>query len=140
MGRRTTHRGRHLHGPSRARTDTMVAPAQTSRPGRPVVSIVMAGATQPDTPARLDAMAAAAAECVVELIVVAGGGGGNDELAARLPHARFVTCPRESSRAELRAAGMRLATGDIIALVDDDLQVDTDWIAELLSRCGASSP
>jgi hypothetical protein len=99
-----------------------------------------ARAVQPGSRARVETLAAAAAEHAVELIVVEAGAAGDEDLAVRLPHARFVTCPGEPSRAELRAAGMRLATGDIIALVDDGHQVDSDWIADLLSRCRAGDP
>jgi hypothetical protein len=82
----------------------------------------------------LEALREASAAWLAELIVTLRADAAEvNALAARHPQARFLTCPPGASVAELRAAGMRAAGGDIVALVEDGNVPAGDWLGGLVS-------
>jgi hypothetical protein len=74
-----------------------------------------------------------------ELVVARAGDVG--ELAVQHPYARFVACSPGASVAELRAAGMRAAGGDIVAVTEDDCLASAEWLDQITRsfRAGSSA-
>jgi hypothetical protein len=64
-----------------------------------------------------------------ELVVARAGNVG--ELATQHPYARFVSCSPGATVAELRAAGMRAASGDIVAVTEDDCVASAEWLDQI---------
>lgn len=69
---------------------------------------------------------------VETVIVRAGNAGDVAALSTTLPELRIVFAPPGSSMQQLRAVGMNVVGGDIVALVEDDGPVDPDRIAALV--------
>lgn len=75
-----------------------------------------------------------------ELVVARAGSAADVRAVAEgYPGARVVACAAGSTVPELRAAGLRAASGDIVALTEDHCIAAEGWLAELLSgyRAGA---
>jgi GT2 family glycosyltransferase len=67
-----------------------------------------------------------------EILVVCNYGAGSEErLTSAFPFARFAFLPGTTTVPELRAHGIALSTGSIVALLEDNCVVDTRWCAEL---------
>jgi len=65
-----------------------------------------------------------------EIVVVDNSKAGNARDVAGKHAVRYVHEPRPGLSAA-RNAGVRCATGSIVAFTDDDVEVDADWTAEL---------
>lgn len=72
-----------------------------------------------------------------ELIVARGGTIGEIETA--YPSVIFVEAPEGAALPALRAAGMAVADGDVVALTEDHCVASPDWLAQMLMahRAGA---
>ena len=66
-------------------------------------------------------------------MVVARGGSREEirELAENFDWAQFVMESPDASTADLRAAGLRAARGDVVALTNDDREAWGDYLANL---------
>jgi hypothetical protein len=54
------------------------------------------------------------------------------------PTVRFVAAPADVPAAQLRVAGMRAASGDVVKLLDDGSPVPPGWLAQLGHAARAS--
>ncbi|MGH7129264.1 MAG: hypothetical protein ACREIV_11900 [Planctomycetaceae bacterium] len=89
--------------------------------GRPTHSIVIASReARRELEAHLHFLMGSAEAATAEVVVArAGEPTEMRSLRASYPQVRFVALPKETSAAELRAAGMVEASGDIVTLLDD---------------------
>lgn len=70
---------------------------------------------------------------VVEVLVVRAASPRSDfERTPRHSHVRFVTAPAGAEVGELRANGLRQASGDLVLLLDSDRPVEPGMIARLM--------
>jgi glycosyltransferase involved in cell wall biosynthesis len=102
--------------------------------GSPRLSVVVASFREP----RLlhACLASVLPQCEAsgaELIVARSGPAEAEvaELVHRHPFVRVVWCSPGAKVPELRAAGLRAASGDIVALTEDHCVVADDWLAQL---------
>lgn len=70
-------------------------------------------------------------EGVETIVARAGGVDELEELRRSYPAVRFVQMPPGSSIPHLRARGMSVAGGDIVALTEDHCVVGPDWLEQL---------
>jgi glycosyltransferase involved in cell wall biosynthesis len=105
------------------------------RDGAPAVSVVVASFREERLlDACLASLRGQCAQWAAELIVARAGTTAEvAALAARHAGVRFVPAPPRATVPELRAAGMRAAGGDIVALTEDHCVATADWLTELLS-------
>ena len=103
-------------------------------PGQPRVSVVVAARTHPSTAAQtLDSLAAQALAGDIEVIVADGSIGQDPEaLLRRFPQARHVSVPGGNLPA-LKAAAMRAARADVVAVIDPADAAEPGWIDEMLA-------
>lgn len=98
-----------------------------------VLSVVV-GSTQP-WPALatcLDSLHQQAHESGVELLVAASHPSGLPaDVSSRYPHARFEYIPG-ATIFQLRAAALRRATGEIVAVTEDHCRVAPDWCRQII--------
>jgi GT2 family glycosyltransferase len=66
-------------------------------------------------------------------IIVAGNydNGSSEMIRARFADVKFIRMPEGTTVPRLRAEGIREATGDVVALIEDQCFVDREWCAEL---------
>jgi GT2 family glycosyltransferase len=66
-------------------------------------------------------------------IIVAGNydSGSSEMIRMRFPNVRFILMPEGTTVPRLRAEGINHATGEVVALIEDQCFVDRDWCAEL---------
>jgi hypothetical protein len=89
--------------------------------GCPTLSIVIASReARRELEAHLHFLLASSEAAAAEIVVArAGESTEMRSLRASYPMVRFVSLPKETPAAELRAAGMIEASGDIVTLLDD---------------------
>jgi len=100
--------------------------------GVPTVTVVVASRELRTLDAQLSRLAPICAAAGAEIVVARAG--DDDELTTLqtvYPAVRFVSLPEEASRADLLAAGMADADGDIVRLIDDDSPLTGALIAEI---------
>jgi glycosyltransferase involved in cell wall biosynthesis len=101
--------------------------------GAPSVSVVLATLDRPDDlRICLTALAAQQYDGRLEIVVVdnAPGSGLTPPVAAGFPGVRVVAETRRGL-SYARNAGLRAASGDILATTDDDVTMANDWVAQL---------
>jgi hypothetical protein len=106
------------------------------RLSRPTISIVLASSQpRPIFDACVSTLTAHCAGFRAELIVARADSALQLGVLSRLyPQARFVAAPAECSIGELRTWGMKVATGDIVLLVDDAMNVDERFVEGVLGQ------
>jgi hypothetical protein len=104
----------------------------------PTISVVVASCREvPVLEACLDALLPQCREVEAEVVVARVAAAGQlSALTRAYPTVRFVSVPREATIAELRAAGMAEAEGDVVALTEDHCMMAPDRLTEL-ARAGA---
>ncbi|MEI6447530.1 MAG: glycosyltransferase family 2 protein, partial [Actinomycetes bacterium] len=81
----------------------------------------------------------------LETIVVDNGStdGSVDHLARRWPHVRVESWPENRGFAAAANGGIALATGELVALVNSDIELEPDWLERtrevLIANPGAAS-
>jgi glycosyltransferase involved in cell wall biosynthesis len=106
---------------------------------RPTVSVVIASRARPEALAAcLTAIVDQARRHGAEVIVTRGS-GDIETLQEAYPDIRFIAADPEADAPALRALGLAAASGDIIALVDDDRPVPPDWLDPLAGSDGGPS-
>jgi hypothetical protein len=113
---------------------------------RPLLSVIVAAMSGCQYLEKcLAALAAQRDDLSVEIIIVQGEGRREDldqahQIAAlvreQYPWARLLRCPAPVTLAQLRAAGIGSAAGEIIALTEDHCIPAADWCATLVSVHG----
>jgi len=71
----------------------------------------------------------------VEIVVVRPGSALTDQRDGREPHlavTSYLAAPADASRAELRAQGIRAATGAFVVLFDDERPLDPGGVDRVL--------
>lgn len=121
-------------------TSTAARAALVTETGQPcsLTVIVCSHDRRDDLGRCLDALAAHAAEHEV-ILVDSGSNPPLGDLAAhysdRLPRLRYVS-ERTPGLSRARNRGVREATGEIVAFIDDDACVTAEWAARLLAGYG----
>lgn len=72
------------------------------------------------------------------ILVDDGSTDDTPAIAARFPDVKLVRHTTNQGLSESRNAGLRTATGSIIAYTDDDCFADPDWLAHLVHRLDAT--
>jgi hypothetical protein len=99
----------------------------------PVISVVLASRQgRPQLEERLAVLAPACAGRAVELVVARACPVTEFRaLQQAWPTVLWMPAPDSATPAQLRAAGMSAAEGDVVGLLDDTTPADEDWVAEL---------
>lgn len=105
----------------------------------PLVSVVVASSRSADLLAAcLDSLIDQCRWARAELIVARPADAENaDAIFAARPSVRVVVTPSGTSVPMLRATGMRTATGDIVALTEDNCVADPNWVVALVRGIAA---
>jgi GT2 family glycosyltransferase len=99
----------------------------------PVASIVIPTRNRPHyLEVTLSSLAPQAAAAGAELVVVSDGGGGAAESLAAAHGARLVSLSVPSGLNAARNAGIEAARGELVILVDDDVEVPPGWLDAFL--------
>jgi hypothetical protein len=99
----------------------------------PIVSIVLASQRpRAELEARLAVLAPACAGRAVELVVARACPVPEfRSLQQAWPTALWMPAPDNATVAQLRAAGMSAAEGDVVGIMDDSMTAGENWVAEL---------
>ena len=122
--------------PEYSMRDSQTRSASARRPVRPTISIVLAS-NQPRSTldACVSTLSTHCTGCRAELIVARADSALHLGVLSRLyPLARFVPAPSECSISELRTYGMKVATGDIVLLLDDAMDIDEGFVEGVLGQ------
>jgi GT2 family glycosyltransferase len=76
-----------------------------------------------------------AAAANAEVVVVNDGADPETERTAAARGARVVSLPIRAGVNGARNAGIRAALGDLVILLDDDVEVDAGWLEAMLRGC-----
>ena len=111
-------------------------PRAPRRGALPTVSVVVASNREPSRlRACLAPLLGQCARAGAQLIVARAGAPADVGALSRAhPTVRFVAGPAGATLQQLRGIGMAQATGDIVALTDDDHVADERWLDHLLDR------
>jgi GT2 family glycosyltransferase len=102
------------------------------------VSIIIPTRERPDYLAvALASLAGQAREAGAELIVVDDGANEETRTVAGRFEARYVSLGAPRGLNAARNAGIEAATGELLAFVDDDVEVHPGWLAALISAAAA---
>jgi glycosyltransferase involved in cell wall biosynthesis len=108
-------------------------------PGQPPASIVIPTRSRPDyLEVTLASIAPQAAAAGAEVIVVNDGDSPTTERVAERHGARTVALPPPGGANAARNAGIDAAAGELIVLVDDDVQAPEGWLEALLAGPAAA--
>ena len=120
---------------------TMPLPNQMRSSVRPGVSVVVATRTDAATlHACLATLVSAVSEDGVNIVVAHTRQAAEIEmLRMTYPDAVFVSCAPDASIAQLRVAGMRAASGDVVAITETECGSARDWLHAVLSCIRRSS-
>lgn len=67
-----------------------------------------------------------------EIIVVSNDGGRlTESMKRQFPQVRYISLPEQTTVPELRAEGINHASGEVIALTEDNCVIDKRWCAEI---------
>lgn len=66
-----------------------------------------------------------------EIIVASNFAEGTELLREKFPRVRHLSLPAGTTVPELRAAGIRCSTGEVVALLEDNCSVDSNWYSEI---------
>ncbi len=122
--------------------DLRDAPSVPPTPaGAPSVSVVVASSRSAELLAAcLDSLIEQCRGARAELIVARPADAETaDAVFAARPSVRVVITPSGTSVPMLRATGMRAATGDIVALTEDNCVADPNWMASLAQGVAAGA-
>ena len=112
-----------------------VPPGQRSvrRSSAPAISVVVASLRERKFLERcLDSLLPQCAEVNAEVVVARKGPTHELEgLKRGYPWVTLVAGPWGAGTAELRAAGMAAATGDVVAIIEDDREVESNFMRQL---------
>ena len=112
-----------------------VPPGQRSvrRSSAPAISVVVASLRERRFLERcLDSLLPQCAEVNAEVVVARKGPTHELEgLRRGYPWVTLVAGPQGAGTAELRAAGMAVATGDVVAIIEDDREVEPTFMRRL---------
>jgi GT2 family glycosyltransferase len=110
------------------------------RGGTPFISAIIASTgTREHLAACLASLAPQCEQASVQLIVIRRPDAIDvSDLEQGYPNVLFLRGPANASIADLRAAAMAEAHGDIVALTTDDVEPRSDWITTLLARSPVS--
>ena len=99
----------------------------------PHLSVVVASSSAPGIlKGCLQALREQCERTRAELIVARSGDLGDvEELESSFPHARFLRVPGPASEEDLRIAGMRESTGDLVVFVVDHRAPSPRWLEEV---------
>lgn len=98
----------------------------------PLISVVVASrAERALLDACLGALLPQCARLGAELVVARAGGSADIEAA--YPTAVWVAAPADASLPALRAAGMAVADGDVVALTEDHCVPAPDWLSQIVA-------
>lgn len=86
----------------------------------------------------LASVAAQALEAGAEILVVNDGGDPETERVAANHGARVVSLPERRGVNGARNAGIRAARGDLVILLDDDVEVSPGWLSAMLEGARAN--
>jgi O-antigen biosynthesis protein len=94
----------------------------------PLVSVVVCALNGERTlPRCLESLSRLAYPNFEVVIVADGGGAGVSELVAQFPQFRVIS-PSKQGLGAARNAGLNAARGEIVAFVEPDFAVDSDWL------------
>ena len=85
----------------------------------------------------LDRLRPQCREVNAEVIVSRASPAGASDSPPVRDGCRMIACPPGATLPEIRGAGLALATGDWIALTEDNCLARPDWLARLLAGCGS---
>ena len=103
-------------------------------PGQPAASIVIPTRTRPDyLEVTLASVAPQAAAAGAEVIVINDGDSPASRRVAERHGARVVGLPPPGGANAARNAGIRAAAGNLIVLIDDDVDAPEGWLEALLA-------
>ena len=86
--------------------------------------------------ALVDSLAAQTVRPAEVIVVVDHNVGLLTKVQAELPGIAAIQNEGARGASAARNAGAALATGDVLAFVDDDVIVEADWLEKLVERCG----
>lgn len=119
-----------------------VPPGQRNvrRTATPAISVVVASLRERKFLERcLDSLLPQCAEVSAEVVVARSGSDLElDELRRTYSWVTLVAGPDGAGSAELRAAGMAIATGDVVAIIEDDREVAHSFMRQLTGLTKAS--
>ena len=121
-------------GPSPGQRGLVTARRRVRLDGRPTISVAIASrAPVPVIEPFFDRLLPECREGGLEVVVAraADAEDGLNELRTRFPDVRWVECPAESTRFDLRSAAMADAEGDIVAFVDEEAPPEPGWLDHL---------
>jgi hypothetical protein len=108
---------------------------------QPRVSIVLtANAPRHSVEALIDIVRRHPRRDSLEVLVVSAGGLHDADVPARQSFVRHVAAPAGAAAGELRANGMRHATGNVVFLLDGDRAIDEALVDSILVSTAHDDP
>lgn len=119
----------------------MIHEADPGQPRQPRVSIVVtADAPRQSLDALVDAVERHPHRTSLEVLVVSPNGHRFGEISTDRPFVRYVAAPIGADAGELRANGIRHASGDVVVLLDADRSIDDSVLDRLLDPSTTAPP